>query len=149
VANLGVYRSQGFNGIVNKQGQILCSKRSEQLSQRPGVWQSNFGGHVNFDQSFEANAVRELAEESGIKMTEHDFFYLGETKNLEYKHIARVYCCLFDGDIKNLSFFDGEITEVKWMNMEEAWNEKLHNPEKWATGCPPERKKQIKEWLKV
>jgi isopentenyldiphosphate isomerase len=140
----------GVTGItvVNRQGKILCSKRSEQLSQSPGKWQANFGGHVNFGQTFETNAVRELFAESGIKKEEKNIFFLEEYKNAEHKHIGKQFVCLFEGNISNLHFFDGEITEVKWMDMKIPWQEKLKNPEKWASVCSPERQEKIKEWFK-
>jgi isopentenyldiphosphate isomerase len=134
--------------LVNKKGEILCPKRSEKLSHMPGRWQAHFSGHVNFGQTFEESAVRELYEESGIKKEQTEIFFLEEVKNHELKHIGKIFVCLFDGQISDLHFADGEITEARWMSMETAWQEKLANPEKWTSGCSPQRQEKIKELLK-
>ena len=149
MANLGVYRSQGFNGIVNKQGQILCSKRSEQLSQRPGVWQSNFGGHVNSGESFEANAVRELHEELGIKAKPEDLHLIEKEKNQSRKHVAETYVFLFDGGLKDLKFLDNETIEAKWYAFDAYKKDVEKHPEKWCAPLSDENYLKISEWLKT
>lgn len=135
--------------VVNKDGQLLCSKRSEKLSQKPGRWQANFGGHVNVGQTFVQNAVRELKEESGIDKKETDLYFINETKNEEFKHIVKHFVCRYEGDLGELHFSDGEITEVKWMSFEEAWNSKLKNPELWAGSCNPENQEKIRDWVRL
>ncbi len=50
--------------ITNPQGQILLGKRS---GQHAPYW-SIFGGHLDLGETFEACAIREIAEEIGIEI---------------------------------------------------------------------------------
>lgn len=136
--------------VVNKNGQLLCSKRGENLTQAPGCWQSRFGGHVKSGQSFLQNAVAELDEEAGIQIQEKDLHAIGGLRKHEAsKHFGQLYACLFTGLLEDLRFNDGEITQVKWMSMEDFWKEFNENNEHWVSGCSLEDQEKIKQWLKT
>ncbi len=133
--------------LVDRQGRLVCSRRSEHLSQKPGCWQAAFGGHIRAGQGYEQGVLRELGEEAGLTIQESDLHFLGDSLTPEHKHRSKIYCTLFTGELGDLSFTDGEITEVKWLGLNEPWEEKQRQPERWATVCKPETQEKIKQWL--
>ena len=136
--------------LVNNQGQLLCSKRTEDKKVNPGRWQSYFGGHVPAGMSFKENAIKELQEETGIAATESELFlidkglYLKEGNNKFYENFAFLY----NQGTLDLTKSDGEVTEVRWMNMKDYWQEQEANPDKWCHKCRPEDQEKIMNWLK-
>lgn len=140
-ATTGIY-------VVNRKGEIVCSKRSERHSHRPGYWQGGFGGHVKVGESYERNALKELNEEAGIKAAPEELYFLKEASYEHSMHRAKLYAYLFEGDLKDLHCDDGEVTEMKWMDMEKFWLEKSKAGEVGASTCPPDVQEKIKEYLK-
>lgn len=75
--------------ISNHQGKILVGKRS---SKHAPYW-SIFGGHLEAGETFEAGAIREIAEEIGIQITAPHVFGLSnnlKTYQEEGKHTVSV-----------------------------------------------------------
>lgn len=136
--------------VVNFKGQLLCSKRSNNLQASPGKWQACFGGHVRADQSFEKNAIEELKEEIGIKIWSEDLHLIDDEKeNPDWKHIGKRYVYLLKDPNFKFKFNDGEIAEVRWYDLDEYWREQSKNPELWrASKCSLEEQQKIKEYLK-
>ena len=133
--------------VVNHEGQLLCSKRSETLSGNPGKWQSYFGGHVPFGLSFEETAVKELQEEVGLNISSLDLFFVEDSLHEGRKQFCKSFALLFNGNISDVSFPDAEVVDAKWMKMDEYWNEQERNPERWCNRCFPKHQKIILEWL--
>ncbi len=52
--------------VFNRRGEVFLQKRSMQKDCHPGVWDSSASGHLGPGESYEAGAVRELAEELGL-----------------------------------------------------------------------------------
>ena len=109
--------------VVNPEGRILCSKRSEKLNQNPGRWQMAFGGHVKYKQAPVENAVAELEEEIGLKVLPEDLYYLDTRKNPNFKHFSWLYAYVFDGRRSEIKFNDGEIEKVEWYTWSEVKND--------------------------
>ena len=133
--------------VVNDDGQLMVSKRAEGLSGNPGKWQTYFGGHVGAGTTHEETAQRELEEEAGIARQLDDFFFIDKGRNDDKKMFFENYAVRFNGQPSELHFSDGEVTEAKWMSMEEYSDDVKAHPEKWCNSCPPERQKIIREWL--
>ncbi len=75
--------------ILNDQGQILVGKRKN--SHGASSWAPP-GGHLEFSETFEACAVRETLEETGLKI--EDPLFLGITNDKfpeENKHFVTVF----------------------------------------------------------
>ncbi|MBI2459594.1 MAG: NUDIX domain-containing protein [Parcubacteria group bacterium] len=132
--------------LVNKKGQILCSKRASNLSGNPGKWQTYFGGHVKVGDSFIKTAHRELGEEIGVWLDEKKFHLIEVGKRQKFRHIFKSYAIKFASSIKSLNFQDGEIVKVKFFNFNDYIKAKEMFPEKWCNGI---RAKQYKKILKV
>ncbi|MFA5853877.1 MAG: NUDIX domain-containing protein [Patescibacteria group bacterium] len=133
--------------LVNAQGQIMCSKRAPGLFGNSGKWQSYFGGHVSGGSTALETVRRELEEETGIVKPADDFFLVQEKKNEEVKMHLAYYATRFDGQPSDLRFTDGEITEAKWMDMDEYWSQKEKHPDAWCNRCTLEQQAIIRQWL--
>lgn len=57
--------------IKNKKGEYLIQKRSENIESLPGIWATTAGAVLAGETSL-AGAIRELAEELGIKASPHE-----------------------------------------------------------------------------
>lgn len=131
--------------LVNSELQLLCSKRSKTLSGNPGKWQTYFGGHVKSGTTFKQAVGSELDEEVGLQVQDSKLCFINKGKNEPSKHFYESYSYLFEGDIEDLIFNDGEITEVKWIDMKEYWKEKQSYPENWCNSCSLENQKKIRQ----
>ena len=135
--------------LVNKQGDLLVTKRSEVLSGNPGKWQTYLGGHVKAGISFKETAVSELDEEVGLQINSNDLFLIEKGKREDSKHFFESYVYIFNQLIDDLRFNDREIGESKWMTMDEYYSDRESHPERWCNNCCPENQKKIKEWRDV
>ncbi len=56
--------------VFNAQGKLFLQKRSANKDRHPGVWDSSAAGHVDHGESYDACALRELAEELGLEVSQ-------------------------------------------------------------------------------
>lgn len=103
--------------IINDDKQILCQQRSLDKDKNPGEWQSFFGGHVKAGQSYDESAVSELAEELGINIPTDQLIPLYIRKSETVKHFAQVYLLNWQGNLNDLTFDDGEVAKIEWVNL--------------------------------
>lgn len=54
--------------VVNRAGKVFVHQRSMKKDLFPGVWDSSAAGHVGAGEDYDSTAVRELAEELGVKL---------------------------------------------------------------------------------
>ena len=69
--------------VEDEEGNILLQRRLETKKSYPGCWDTAAGGNIEYGESYEDAAARELREETGIdggELTEVAYFY-GETVN--------------------------------------------------------------------
>ena len=55
--------------VFNAQGRVFLQKRSMLKDLSPGLWDSSCSGHLDAGEDYDAAAVRELAEEIGVRIT--------------------------------------------------------------------------------
>ncbi len=114
--------------------ELLIHLRSEMKDMAPGKWDPRFGGHVKSGEGIAETVIAEIKEEIGLDI-EFDELIPGSLKkrdggtNREYSY---VYYLEYAGDENNLSFDDGEIQRVKWINLSELKIKVLNNPDEWA-----------------
>jgi len=116
--------------------EILVHLRSKFKDLDPNKWDTRFGGHIDSGKSAEEAVLRETKEETGLEISLQDLLkgkakkYDGE-KNKEF---ISIYYYNFLGNKEELSFDDGEVQEVKWMNEIEITNSMKNNPKSWTMG---------------
>jgi isopentenyldiphosphate isomerase len=134
--------------VVNNKGQILCSKRAPlPFKTNPNKWQSYFGGCLTAGNTFKENAVKELGEEAGIVANENDLSFIDEGTHPEQKKFYENFAILYNKPTIDLSIADGEISEVRWMDLDIYWQEREANPNNWCNACHPHQQKLIRQWL--
>lgn len=133
--------------LVNDRAELIVSKRSESLAGSPGKWQTYFGGHVSAGLSIKESALKELAEESGLRVSLNDLYFINAGKNPETKVHYEFYAVRFNGTPSDLHFTDGEITEAKWMSMEAYERERATNPDAWCCGITKEQQETVRRWM--
>lgn len=133
--------------LVNGLGQVMCSKRSQGVSSHAGKWQTYFGGHVAAGDTILETAQRELEEEAGLHRPLEDFFLIKKGRNDKKKVFFESFAVRFDGMSSDLRFSDREVSEAKWMDLDEYMREKEAHPSLWCNECTPENQKAIRDWL--
>jgi isopentenyldiphosphate isomerase len=87
--------------VLNGAGEVYLQKRSRTKDCSPGLWDSSAAGHVDCGETYEACALRELAEELGIQpvATPQALFTLEACAENGWEFI-RVYPLRWDGPMR-------------------------------------------------
>lgn len=137
----GLFHAVGTVWIMNTKGELLCSRRSEKMKGNPGKWQTYFGGKVPVGSTPRETAIRELAEEADIIVDPVQLFPIEEGKR-----ISR-FLYLQDLDAQKFHSPDGEVTDVRWMTLEEFRLNEKEQPESWCNGVNPHQEAAIRAWM--
>lgn len=112
---------------------ILLQKRSAEKDSFPGLYDTSSAGHIPAgDESLES-ALRELKEELGITATSDQLHYAGSFR-IQYEkefhgrmfrdnEVTWVYVYEKSVEISSLKLQESEVSEVRWFDLEEVWNE--------------------------
>jgi len=101
--------------VVNTQGEVLCHRRSMQKERHPGAWSTHLGGHVTEGESFIMNAVKELEEESGIRVDASALIPWRTAKMDSARLWMREYVVIVDPSTITLVPQPGEVDEFEWI----------------------------------
>ncbi|MEO8862828.1 MAG: NUDIX domain-containing protein [Candidatus Saccharimonadales bacterium] len=120
--------------VFNSSGQMLIQKRSSRV-QLPGKWDQSAAGHVDEGEDYLTAAAREANEEIGLKGAPLKLvgkFYTVENEGTTtMKRFNTLYTVVHDGYLKQ---DDNEVSEVKWIELDELkeWMDK--NPAEFTQG---------------
>src|SRR3989338_1724526 len=113
--------------IFNSKGELLLQKRSMKVYYNPGRWTSSSSGKVNFGESYEEAAGRELKEELGIETKLTFLFKVRESEDV----LAGIFKGFYDKEIKHETW---EIEKVEFMPLEKVKSEMTDTPKKFSPG---------------
>lgn len=103
--------------VFNSAGQLFVQQRTTRKDIYPGYYDAVCGGVVQEGETYEVSAVRELAEELGIRDTEcttlFDFSFR-EKNNFVW---GRAYSCIYDGAI---TLQEEEVAWGSFLSLEEV-----------------------------
>ena len=106
--------------LFNDEGKVLLmlrSKKSGSALGLDGVWALP-GGKVEFGESFEEAAMREIMEEVGVKILNPKVFTIGMDANEKAHFVtAGVSADKFEGEVKNM--LPEESERLEWFDLEE------------------------------
>lgn len=107
--------------VFNRLGAVFLQKRSPHKDVNPGLWDTSAAGHVDYGESYEASALRELNEELGIGPSQalQPLFKLEASPDTGFEFV-QVYQLVHDGEV----YPDAqEISEGRWFGRDEmdAW----------------------------
>lgn len=108
--------------VLNKEGKILLGRRNDDSEKADselrgeGTWTMP-GGKLEFGETFEEGAEREVMEETGMTLKEAEVICVNNDKN-EYAHFITIglFSENFDGEPRVME--PDEITEWKWFDLE-------------------------------
>ena len=120
--------------VLNSKGQILCHKRSKEKERFPGMWFTHLGGHVGHEETYHSNAVKELEEEMGLKISPKELTPWRTTKNDHSRLWIREFVTVQDLDLRDLTPQPGEVDEFDWKYLDEIISEQKSYPELWKAG---------------
>lgn len=120
--------------ILNSKGEVLCHKRSTVKERLPGVWVTHLGGHVNDQETYETNALKEIYEEAGIVVGEAELIPW-RTSPIEGARLwVRDFALYYDKPIHTFTPQVGEVDEFRWMEVEEILEAEKRNSSLWCAG---------------
>ena len=117
----GMYHMAVDIWVKGKDGKILLTQR------HPGKpwglkWECSGGAIVKGESPMDG-AIRELQEETGIKISEKELVYLGKTVMEKYQCIMYTYLVCHTEDVA-LNLQADEVVDAKWVDISELKNMK-------------------------
>lgn len=119
--------------IIHPQNGILCHQRAETVDYYANKWQPYVGGHVKHNETPLENAIREVAEEIGLKIYPYEFKVGPIRKDEVFKEWIHTFIYKFYGRIEELRFIDKEIVQTTFLPYERVMNSMKNRPERWAS----------------
>lgn len=108
--------------VEDTKGRILLQKRSMSMEAWPGYWDNSAAGHVDYGETYEVAAVRELQEEIGIKdipLKEVAYYRTnGKFDNLMLNRFNKLFLVRVPEDTV-FSLQQSEVSEVRWFTRPE------------------------------
>jgi isopentenyl-diphosphate delta-isomerase type 1 len=116
--------------LVNSKKEVFIQKRSMAKDLYPGYYTGSATGHVNYGETYDQAALRELDEELGIKAP---LKRLGKFKSFSHveKEISTLYLCRYDGEIK---FNRKEISKGLFMSLRQVESDMESGEKRFALG---------------
>ncbi len=117
--------------LFNEQGEMLIQKRSADRANSPSLWDCSVSEHVKAGESYLEAAMRGLKEEMGVEGIE--ISRRGKIQ-MEYgvndNEISEIYEGRLNG--KSVQFDPGEISEVKFMSLDDIRTGIIHDKERYC-----------------
>jgi isopentenyl-diphosphate delta-isomerase len=101
-----------YVAVLSHSGDLLVHQRAQTKDLWPGWWDVAVGGVVAPGETFEAAAIRELAEEIGIEGVAVTPLGTGAYEDADVRLVASCFVCRTDGPF---TFADGEVTAAHWV----------------------------------
>lgn len=128
VTHVYLYRVNG--GVI----ELLVHMRYAGADADPNTWDTRFGGHCKAGYDYDETAVTELKEEVGIDVP-LSLLVKGPVQKRHKDHnreFTATYFFEYKDDASKLSFPDGEVTETRWMSIENIESALNSEQQKWA-----------------
>ena len=100
---------------INSNNEVLTTLRHPEKDKYPNFWENTAGSILAGERSVEG-AIRELSEETGIKVSEEELYFLGTVK--EEAAFVDIYMVRKDVKREELVMQEGETVDAKWIDIE-------------------------------
>lgn len=121
----GTWHRAAHIWIYNSQGEVLLQRRAEGKQLYPGAWDVSVGGHVDAGEEPATAAMRELAEELGLRAVPDELEFFKVVKNsppfpgFKNNEFYYVYFLKFDGSVDDLKLQVEEVQAVAFIAINE------------------------------
>ncbi len=102
--------------VLNRKGEILLQKRSQNKDVAPGRWDTSVGGHVGVGEDLVTSSKREMLEELGISGYDPEYLYSYIHSNPYETELVTTFHYRYEGEF---SFNREEIDEIRFWSIEE------------------------------
>lgn len=130
---LGHWHRLALGIVVNRRGEILLQKRSQQVHEAPGRWDVAVGGHVDPGMSYRQTVEQEAYEElglSGAAFTELGKYTSESRAGGEWvRRFCMIYLTRYDGELRPEP---DEVSDVRWVAAAELTDWIERSPEDFA-----------------
>ena len=113
--------------LINNNGRLLIQKRSSNKKTEPNKWDLSGAGHIDIDETPEQAAIRELYEETGIKIKIEELklidIYLNKAKldnNTFINHFTYLFLIQKDIDINSIKIQESEVSNTAFVNKKDC-----------------------------
>ena len=121
--------------LINNDGRLLIQKRSANKKIEPNKWDLSSAGHIDINETPEQAAVRELYEETGIKIEIGELklidTYLNKVKLdsiIFINHYTYLFLIKKDIDINSIKIQESELSNILFVD-KKTYIELLNNGE--------------------
>jgi len=116
--------------LINSRNQLFLQKRSESKDLYPGYFTGSATGHVDYGETYDQAARRELEEELGVEAPFTAVSKFKSFSNIE-REISMLYACYFNGDV---TFNRAEVSQGIFMDIAQVKMELEQKAKKFAYG---------------
>lgn len=109
--------------VVNAKGQMLVQKRSELKDSAPGVWEPCIGGHIGPGDDYFDGAVKELHEETGLKIAKNKLKLVKIYQDQEFREFRAVFLYKTNVPASKIVREVAEVDEVKWIDIKKFFKD--------------------------
>lgn len=104
--------------IKNSEGKFLVQKRAKCKKYYADIWDINMGHAITGETSKEA-AIREIAEEIGIKLKDNEVHFVKRFIWEQYNHMLDIWVIHKDIDMSETTLQEDEVSELKNLTKDE------------------------------
>lgn len=106
--------------VEDSDGNILIQKRADNKKTYPGCWDTSAGGNIDYPESYEEAAARELGEEIGLRdapLEEVAYFYAEavDPKGNKMNRFTKVYRAVASHETE-FTLQTEEVSEIRWVS---------------------------------
>ncbi len=111
--------------IFNNNKEILIQKRVPNKNTFPNLWDVSVAGHISAGEKPIISAIREVQEEIGLTIKQHNLDFIGtykkriqHSKDLIDYELHHIYMCKINFDVKSLKIQKEEVAEVNLISIQ-------------------------------
>jgi isopentenyldiphosphate isomerase len=116
--------------LFNDKGEVIFQKRGPNKDTYPGLLDASVGGHVEINDDYKTTAVKEVEEETGLKIEKKDLIFLEKIRRdafdvvtgMKNNAIRNVYAYRYNGPANELKVEAGKATSLEFWPLEKILN---------------------------
>lgn len=122
--------------VENHSGEVLIAQRNRKKKIHPGLWGPSAAGGVTVGESYEMAAKKELFEEIGLDIDEHNINLVKIDKYLygtldDGLRMMTVFSTTIDWPIEKFAYPAVDVEALKWITKEKLALDLMSHPEQY------------------